>query len=137
MSYWVLVHIPSPELRWCLFLGNSFLPGVEKKGSWKMSCTQIFPLPPPALHVNEDKCICIWGGMCAGVGVTSKENRKVLHVLLCCRFYSSLKTSEILLISYPKISSCLAVHGRCSGRFGSYCLMVLHLQLLGCKHQHF
>lgn len=53
-GYWVLIRISSPELRWCLFLCRSFLPRVGKKGSWKMNCTQSFPLPL-ALYVSKAK----------------------------------------------------------------------------------
>ena len=82
------------------------------------------------------KCICIWGGMCAGVGVTSKQDGRVPYVLLHCRFYSSLETcSEILLISCPKKFSCLAVLGQYCRRFGYYCLVLLSLQLLRCRHR--
>lgn len=83
------------------------------------------------------KCInmCIWGGICAGVGVTSEEDGRVPYVLLHCRFYYSLETcSEILLIYCPKNFSCLAVLGQYCRRFGYYCVVLLSLLLLGCKH---
>lgn len=49
------------------------------------------------------KSICIWEGMCAVVGVTSKKDGRVPYVLLHCRFYSFLEIcSKILLISCPK-----------------------------------
>lgn len=135
-GYWVLICIPSPELRWCLLLCNSFLSGVGKKGSWKLNCTQSFPIPPPALYVSKAKMYMHLGrNVCRSRSYQQGRWEcticsPALQVLL------SLETfSEILLISRPKKCSCLAVLGQYCRRFGCYSLVLLSLQLLGRKHQ--
>lgn len=62
-GYWVLIRIPFPELRWCLFLCSSFLPRMGKKGSWKMNCTQSFP-PPSSTVCEQSKNIYAFGKEC-------------------------------------------------------------------------
>lgn len=107
--------------------------GRREAGNW--SALSLSPSFLQHCMCAKLKFICIWGGMCAGVGVTSEEDGRVPYVLLYCRFYSSLEScSEILLISCRKTFSCLAVLGWFC-RFDYYCLVLLSLQLLGCKHR--
>lgn len=82
------------------------------------------------------KCICIWGGMCAGVGGTSKEGGSAPYVLLHCRFYFPWRlTLKSFWFLIQKNCSCLAVLGQYCRRIGCHCLVLLSLQLRGCKHQ--
>lgn len=128
-GYWMLTHLPSPELRgWVFFVTLSL-----KEGERRMNCA--LPLPPLALYVSKVKIymhmgrnVCRsrsyqWGGWEGAI--CSPALQVLLFPRDCC--------SEILLISCPKKISCLAVSNQYCERFGSYCLWLLSLQLLGCK----
>lgn len=97
-GYWVLIHSPSPGLRWSFV--QLFPSRSGEEGRW--TPFSLFPSLLQHCIWAKLKSICIWEGMCAVVGVTSKKDGRVPYVLLHCRFYSFLEIcSKILLISCP------------------------------------